>query len=316
MVPKGALFVQDASEDAHGIVFNIQKYSIQDGPGIRTTVFLKGCPMRCAWCANPESQHFDPEIAHRNSLCSKCGRCMGACQEKAISVDARGICIDRKLCTNCGKCIDVCSPQALKMFGEKMSVREVFERIREDAEFYRNSGGGVTVSGGEPLAQPDFVAALFRLCRNNGIETCIETSGCATEEALIEILPYTSLVLFDIKLGDAAAHGRWTMKSNEEILRNLGIAAASGTPLILRVPMIPGINDSDDELKYIAHIALETLKKPARIDLLPYHRFGVGKYQMLDREYQLSELTTPKDMEVQRIKRLFESYGLECEVVA
>jgi pyruvate formate lyase activating enzyme len=241
---------------------------------------------------------------------------MDACQEKAISVDAKGICIDRRLCTNCGKCIDVCSPQALKMLGDKMSVREVFEKIREDVDFYRNSGGGVTVSGGEPLSQPDFVAALFRLCRNNGIETCIETSGCGSGKALMEILPYTSLVLFDIKLGNSAAHRRWTMKSNEEIRRNLGIAAASGTPLILRFPMIPGINDSDEELKYIAHIAVETLKKPARIDLLPYHRFGVGKYQMLDREYQLSELITPKDMEVQKIKRLFESYGLECEVVA
>ena len=220
MAPNGHIVCSGCCKGcSFGIVFNIQKYSIQDGPGIRTTVFLKGCPLRCAWCANPESQHAEPQIAHRDSLCSKCGRCVDACQEKAISVDAKGIYIDRKLCTNCGKCIDVCSPQALKMFGDKMSVREVFEKIREDAEFYRNSGGGVTVSGGEPLAQPDFVAALFRLCWNNGIETCIETSGCASSKALMEILPYTSLVLFDIKLGNPAAYRRWTSKSNEEILR-------------------------------------------------------------------------------------------------
>ena len=143
MAPEGTFFVQDAAKDAHGIVFNIQKYSIQDGPGIRTTVFLKGCPLRCAWCANPESQHVEPQIAHRDSLCSKCGRCVDACQEKAISVDAKGIYIDRKICTNCGKCIDVCSPQALKMFGDKMSVREVFEKVREDAEFYRIPGEGL-----------------------------------------------------------------------------------------------------------------------------------------------------------------------------
>jgi len=315
MAPKGALIVQDASGDVFGSVFNIQKYSIQDGPGIRTTVFLKGCTLRCTWCANPESQHFEPEIAHRDSVCSKCGRCVDACQERAISVDAKGIHIDRKLCTNCGECIRVCAPQALKMFGDKMSAREVFEKIRADADFYRNSGGGVTVSGGEPLAQPDFVAALFRLCRNDGIETCIETSGCASGKALMEILPYTSLVLFDMKLGNPAAYRRWTSKSNEEILRNLGIAVASGTPLILRFPMIPGINDSDEDLKNIARIAVETLKKPRRINILPYHKFGAGKYLMLDREYQLSELITPKDIEVQKVKRLFESYGLECEVV-
>jgi pyruvate formate lyase activating enzyme len=238
-----------------------------------------------------------------------------ACPEKAVSVDAKGVSIDRRSCTNCGKCIEVCTPQALTILGEKMPAKEVFEKIRRDADFYRNSGGGVTVSGGEPLSQPDFVTALFRLCQNNGIETCIETSGFASGEALIQVLPYTSLVLFDVKLGTSGAHRRWTRESNEEIVRNLGIAAASGTPLILRFPMIPGINDSAEELKAVAEIAVASLKKPGRIDLLPYHRFGVGKYQMLDREYELSGLLAPEDREVQKIKRLFESYGLECAIV-
>ena len=315
IAPDGLTRAQNSQKDAQGIVFNIQRYSVQDGPGIRTTVFLKGCPLFCSWCSNPESQDFEPEIMHRDSLCTICGLCIDACVEKAISVDDKGISIVRKLCTNCGNCVGVCTPGALKLLGETMSAREVFQQIRKDAEFYRNSGGGVTISGGEPLAQPDFVIALFKLCQDKGIDTCIETSGYASIKSLKKVLPYTSLVLFDVKLNDPVAHRKWTRRSNEGILRNLGIAVASGTPVIIRVPLIPGINDSDEELKNIARIAVDSLKKPRQVDLLPYHRFGIGKYQMLDREYQLTELTTPKDPEIQKVKELFESFGLECEVV-
>ncbi len=312
MAPEGASSIRDAQ----GIVFNIQRYSIQDGPGIRTTVFLKGCPLRCAWCSNPESQYFEPEIAHRDSLCTKCSRCIDACQEGAILVELGGISIDRRLCTNCGKCIEVCTPQALKIIGEKMSAGEVFEKIKKDSEFYRNSGGGVTVSGGEPLSQPDFVAALFMLCQDEGIETCIDTSGYASSDVLRKVLPYTSLVLFDIKLSNATAHRRWTMKSNEKILKNLEMTIASGTPLIMRVPTIPGVNDSDEELKNIARIAVQSLREPRKVNLLPFHKFGFGKYRMLDRECQLSESTALNNADVQKIKQFFESCGLECEIVA
>jgi pyruvate formate lyase activating enzyme len=302
-------------EDTKGIVFNIQRFSIQDGPGIRTTVFLKGCPLHCAWCSNPESQNFRPEIVHRDTLCTKCDLCIDVCPENAISVRDKGVSIDRKICTNCGDCLSVCLPGALKILGQTMSAGEVFQEIKKDADFFWNSGGGVTASGGEPLAQPDFVAALFKLCQENGIDTCIETCGHASAGALEKVLPYTSLVLFDVKMGDGKSHQKWTGVSNEEILLNLKRAIASGVPVTIRVPLIPSINDSEQELKKIAHIAADLLKKPGKVELLPYHRFGMGKYQQLDREYELTELTTQTAPALEKMKKLFESFGLECEVV-
>jgi pyruvate formate lyase activating enzyme len=302
-------------EDIEGIVFNIQRFSIQDGPGIRTTVFLKGCPLHCTWCSNPESQIFRPEIVHRDSLCTRCGLCIGVCPEKAISMRDKGVSIDRKICTNCGDCLNTCLPGALKILGQTISAGEVFREIKKDADFYRNSGGGVTASGGEPLAQPDFVAALFKLCQDNGIDTCIETCGYANAEALDKVLPYTTLVLYDVKMGDGKSHRKWTGTSNEKILLNLDNAIRSGVPVTIRVPLIPGINDSNQELKKIANIAIGSLKKPGKVELLPYHRFGMGKYQQLDREYELTELTTQKGTELEKMKGLFESFGLECEVV-
>jgi len=307
--------VQKNRGDVRGTVFNIQRYSIHDGPGIRTTVFLKGCPLLCLWCSNPESQNFQPEIAHRDSLCTECDRCVDVCSPQAISLGNKSISIDRKLCTSCAKCVEVCTPGALKVFGEKMSATEVFEQVKRDEEFYRNSGGGVTVSGGEPLSQPDFVAALFNLCREQGIDTCIDTSGYASIKALEKVLPYTSLVLFDVKLTDPVAHRKWTGRSNETIIRNLGLVVKKGVPVVIRVPLIAGINDSDEELRNIARLAAGSLKKPSKVELLPYHRFGMGKYQMLDRKYQLEELTTQTDAQIQRARQIFESFGLECEVV-
>jgi pyruvate formate lyase activating enzyme len=227
----------------------------------------------------------------------------------------KGVSIDRKACTNCGDCVSVCLPGALKVLGQTISAGEVFREIKKDADFFWNSGGGVTASGGEPLAQPDFVAALFKLCQDNGIDTCIETCGFASAEDLEKVLPFTSLVLYDVKMGNGKSHRKWTGTSNEKILLNLSKVIASSVPVTIRVPLIPGINDSVQELKKIASIAAGSLKKPGKVELLPYHRFGMGKYQQLDREYELTELTTQKTPELEKMKGLFESFGLECEVV-
>lgn len=308
--------IQGFQGDTKGIVFNIQRYSIHDGPGIRTTVFLKGCPLRCLWCSNPESQNSWPEVAHNDSLCNQCGQCLGVCDEQAISVDDKGIFINRKRCTNCGKCVEVCTPEALKIFGKKVSIEEVFKEVEKDVQFYRNSGGGVTVSGGEPLAQPAFVAALFRLCQDAGINTCLDTCGYAGASALEQVLPYTSLVLFDVKLSDPRAHRRWTKRSNERIIRNLRLVAMKGIATIIRVPLVPGFNDSDEELKGIARTVAGALKGVGKVNLLPYHRYGVGKFKMLDRRYRLDSLARPKDAKLQRAKEIFGSFGFGCEVVA
>lgn len=307
--------VREIQDDAKGIVFNIQRYSIQDGPGIRTTVFMKGCPLRCLWCSNPESQKIWPEVAHRDSLCNKCGLCVDVCDVQAISVDDKGVHINRKRCTNCSKCVEVCTTEALKVFGKEMSVEEVFQEVVKDVDFYRNSGGGVTLSGGEPLLQPAFAAAFFKLCQDAGINTCLDTSGLASASALEQVLPYTSLVLFDVKLSDPMAHRRWAKRSNEKIIRNLASVVTRGIPVIIRVPLIPGINDSDKELKGIARIAADSLNGVGKVNLLPYHRYGASKYKMLDRRYRLNRLVRQKDAELQRAKQIFESFGFDCEVV-
>jgi pyruvate formate lyase activating enzyme len=297
-----------------GIVFNIQKYSIEDGPGIRTTIFMKGCPLRCLWCSNPESQHPYPEVVHRDSLCTQCGECMAACQVKAISIEGTGVSINRKLCTNCGDCVEVCNPGALKIFGKEMAAGEVFQEVAKDADFYWNSGGGITASGGEPLLQPAFVAALFWLCQDQGISTFLETTGCAPTSALEQVLPYTTAALFDLKLSDPVHHQTWTGQLNDTILQNLKLMVSRGIEVIPRVPLIPGVNDSEEVLEGIARIVINTTRANT-VNLIPYHIYGIGKYQMLDRQYQLPELEKPNEAEVYRAKMIIESFGLECEII-
>ncbi|MFC1929221.1 glycyl-radical enzyme activating protein [Chloroflexota bacterium] len=296
------------------IVFNIQRFSIQDGPGIRTTVFIKGCPLQCPWCSNPESQNAFPEVGHRNLLCNKCGRCVEVCEVHAISLTDNGVEINRETCTGCGKCAEVCVPEALKFYGEEMSVEEVFQEVVRDEPFYQNSGGGVTVGGGEPLSQPDFVAALLKRCRDAGIHTCIDTCGYAAPSAWKKVLPYTNLVLFDLKLIDPSAHRKVTGKSNEKILRSLKLVVEAGVPAIIRIPLIPGINDSKENIantaRYVA--GLNGLRE---VNLLPYHRFGESKYVMLDRTYRLSELTSPNQSQLEELCDVVKSFDLDCEVV-
>lgn len=300
-----------------GCVFNIQRFSIQDGPGIRTTVFLKGCPLRCLWCSNPESQSPVPEVAHRDSLCNGCGDCLKVCTPEAISLSSsdRGfqIKIDREKCNNCGKCIDVCIAGALKFYGQYMSIDEVFDEVRRDTAFYSNSGGGVTASGGEPLSQADFVVELFRQCKRIGIHTTMDTCGYASVSALEKVLPETDLVLFDLKLMNSWQHRRFTKKNNGEILRNARLVVAEGVPMFIRIPLIPGINDSEENLVEIARF-VSKLDNKLHIDLLPYHRFGESKYKMLDRDYQLTDVKSPNDEQLQRVMEIFKRYGLDCAI--
>jgi len=296
-----------------GIVFNIQRYSIDDGPGIRTTVFLKGCPLRCLWCSNPESQKFKPEVMHRDSLCNECGECTKACARQAISFNGRGVHINRRSCNDCGKCVEVCAPEALRLMGNRVTVDEVLREVERDAQYYRNSGGGVTVSGGEPLSQYEFTGELFKRCREAGIHTCIDTCGYAEAEPLQKVMPCTSLVLFDLKHIEPDAHQELTKRSNEVIIRNLEIVAGMGIPTVIRVPLIPGLNDSDEALTAIARTVLG-ISSLNEVNLMPYHRFGMGKYKSLDRRYALSRLVRPIDAEIQRAKNIFESFGLKCQV--
>lgn len=296
-----------------GTVFNIQRFSIQDGPGIRTTVFLKGCPLRCLWCSNPESQNGFIEVAHRDTICRKCGRCVEVCKAGAISITAKGTKTNRKLCTNCGKCIAVCVFGARRFYGEKKSVEEVYREVIRDKPFYQNSGGGITASGGEPLLQADFIAELFKRCREINLNTCLDTCGYADADAWKKVLPYINLVLYDLKLMDPSAHLKWTSKSNVKVLRNIRLAAASGVSVIVRIPVIPGINDSKDNMEAAARFCTNT--NINEVNLLPYHRFGESKYAMLDRRYHFSKLSRPELHELEKLADIFKSSGLDCKIV-
>ena len=296
-----------------GRIFNIQRFSIQDGPGIRTTVFFKGCPLRCVWCSNPESQDSSFEIAHRNSVCKKCGRCVEACPEKAISLGEKGTGINREICTECGKCIETCPFGVYRYYGETKSLEDVYKEVTRDKPFYDNSSGGITTSGGEPLMQADFVAGLFKRCQENNIQTCLDTCGYADGTAWKKVLPYTNLVLYDLKMMDNAAHKKWTGKPNDTILNNMRMVTEFGTPLIVRIPVIPGINDSEENMKSTASFVEEL--GPREVNLLPYHRFGQSKYTMLDRRYRLSDLKRPENSELETLANIFINRNLQCKIV-
>ena len=300
-----------------GCVFNVQRFSIQDGPGIRTTVFMKGCPLACHWCSNPESMNSFPEIAHRDTLCNGCGDCLKICPLEAIILSSSDgkfeIKIDREKCNNCGKCIEVCTPGALKFYGQTMSLDEVFDEVKRDSHFYSNSGGGVTAGGGEPLSHEDFVAELFRRCKRIGIHTTLDSCGYASVSALEKVLSETDLVMFDLKLMNSRLHRQFTGRNNEVIHRNARLVVAKGVQMIIRIPLITGINDSDENLIETARFVSE-LNNSLHVDILPYHRFGESKYKMLDRVYPLGDLKSPNKEHVQRAMEIFKERGLDCAI--
>lgn len=300
-------------ENIEGIVFNIQRYSIDDGPGVRTTVFLKGCPLTCLWCSNPESQCMAPVVTYRYTSCKKCGTCVQVCPVNAVTLDDDGVHIDREICTLCGECVKNCVPEALEISGKKMTVDEVFNVVKRDADYYEVSGGGVTASGGEMLAQPDFVVELFKRCREAGFHSNADTSGYGSSEALARILEYSDMVFFDLKHMDPEEHKKLTGQSNELILKNLALVVEKGVPVIVRVPLIPGYNDSEENLHAVAR-AIRDITTNAPVNILPYHRYGANKYRMVDMTYQLDDAPELTDEELEKAKVIIESYGLKCEI--
>lgn len=296
-----------------GIVFNIQRYSIDDGPGVRTTVFVKGCPLSCFWCSNPESQNPQLEVTYRYTSCKRCGTCVETCPLGIITLEEDGVHIDRKTCDRCGKCVEACVPEALRMSGEKMTVDEVFKVVKRDSDFYKVSGGGVTASGGEILMQADFIAELFKRCREEDIHTCADTSGFGTKDAMEKILTYSDLVFFDLKHMDPVEHEKQCGQSNNLILSNLALVVEKKVPILIRVPIIPGYNDSDENITAIAETVAK-LTKEASVNILPYHGYGANKYRMIDMEYRLDDVKSPSEEELDRVKKIIESYGLGCEV--
>lgn len=273
-------------------IFNTQRFSIHDGPGIRTVIFFKGCPLHCLWCANPESQLFKPELEVLPKNCIGCGECMKACPENAIYFDENGIHIRRELCRRCGSCAKECYSKTLKFVGEQMTVEQVVAEIKKDEVFYRNSGGGVTFSGGEPLAQGEFCVEVLKRCRAEGIHTAIETSGYGDKDTFIRMARELDLIFFDIKHSDPEMHKKLTGVSNEVILDNLRSIQPYASEIIVRTPVIPGLNDDRENIARTAAICSE-LSAVDRWELLPFHNLGEHKYEAIGKAYDKEMFSKP-----------------------
>lgn len=280
-----------------GWVFNIQRYSLHDGAGIRTVVFLKGCPLRCTWCSNPESQQGKPEMAIDSRKClgqTQCGLCENQCASAAIGFRTSGeVAIDLTRCTQCLHCVSPCPTNALHRFGEQMSVGQVLDRVEAEAVFYQRSGGGLTVSGGEPLMQGEFTLSLLREAKRRSIDTLLETCGDGTWSALRQIAGYTDGIYFDVKSLNDASHRRFTQRGNRQILSNLLHLRNEfpALPIHVRTPLIPGFNSTREDINAIIDFIL-----PLKVsyEILPYHRLGRDKYRLLGREYPLTDAMLPE----------------------
>ena len=296
-------------EQILGLIFSIQKFSLHDGSGIRTLLFLKGCPLSCEWCANPEGRSYAPELAYSPDRCigdTECDRCRPVCDVGAIVEGQEGkVAISREVCTNCGECVAACPSQALMLFGAHMSVGEVIRVVEEDSRFYARSGGGLTLSGGEPLSQPTFVEQLLKRARSRGIDTALETSGFCTWEDLERACRHVNQLLFDIKTLDARKHREGAGVGNEPILMNLRrlVQTFPGMSIVVRTPVIPGFNDTPEDIGAIVDF-LNEIRGSVAYELLPYHRFGEPKYDQLGKEYPLRGLEPPSRENVAALREL------------
>ena len=276
-----------------GGIFNIQKFSINDGPGIRTTVFLKGCPLNCLWCHNPESKRTHPDVFFDEKKCILCGGCMQICENGCHILDGQTHVFNRETCVSCGKCAEACVTDALEKVGKTITVEEAVREVMKDAVFYQNSGGGLTLSGGEPMAQPVFTKALLTEAKKQGLHTCMETCGFSPWERLAEIRELVDIFLYDYKLTDPVLHKKYTGVSNEKILENLRKLDEAGSAIILRCPIIPTVNDTPEHFAGIAETA-NSLKNVLEINIEPYHPLGNSKLTRMGKEYPLADLSFPE----------------------
>jgi pyruvate formate lyase activating enzyme len=296
------------------VVLSIARMTVHNGPGIRTLILFKGCPLRCLWCSTPESQKAEPEIAIYPSKCILCGQCLPICPLNAIHLTNETMSINRSLCNNCGRCAEVCHSEAIRLLGQTMTVEELLEEAEKDMVFYKHSGGGVTLSGGEPLLNPDFALKLLRALKEGGISVGADACGHVPWASIEQMLPYIDFFLWDIKHMNSKRHEELTGVSNELILSNARSVSERNIPLYIRVPVIPGYNDSEENIRATCEFA-RGLSSVVEVDLLPLHHLGKVRYDSLNRGYLIADIPLIPDSLLQHMKRLIESHGLKSSIV-
>ncbi|MDL2236243.1 glycyl-radical enzyme activating protein [Christensenellaceae bacterium OttesenSCG-928-K19] len=308
------LFWSDKIEqEVHGVVFNIEKYHVHDGEGIRTNVFLKGCNLWCPWCCNPESQAFEPQIAVHENICTRCGLCVGYCPQGAISQQEDGrVVTDKKKCTLCGVCEERCLQSARELYGEEMSVAEVIAKVEQDSAYYKNSGGGLTISGGEPCMQVKFASELAQAARRRYIHVAMETAGAVPWEDMWEVAQYVDDILFDMKFSDDEGFAKVSNLPLEMVKENMKKLVENGKHVIMRCPIIPGYNYTPEHFDNIAKWAGELGIKD--IDLLAFHQLGKYKYDSLEMGYGLTEQKDIKKEDLEPYKEMLIAKGFNAGI--
>lgn len=291
-----------------GSIFDIQTSALHDGPGIRTTVFLKGCPLRCTWCSNPESFSLESTLSWKQESCVDCLSCTKVCESGSLTAPKGKLVVQQKLCTGCGKCLEVCPEDALKLFGYRERADEIIRLVARDKAYFYNSGGGITLSGGEAMMQADFCLDLLKESKKQGLHTCMETSGYARQEEFSRMLPHTDLFLFDYKATGVSKHRDLTGQSNELILENLEYLNRCGAKIILRCPLIPGVNDTQEHLQAITRISAK-LEQIIEVELLPYHNYGEHKYEQTGRSAPCKGIAAVKPDKVKQWEKTLDSMG-------
>lgn len=296
-----------------GIIFDIKKYSIHDGPGVRTTVHMKGCPLSCWWCHNPESQSTQPAVLFRGEKCIACGSCIKACPEGAISLEKGTLVTDEGLCTGCGTCCEVCPPEARELCGKPYTVDELMRELHKDEIFFRSDGGGVTFSGGEPFMQPEFLMEALEACGKAGYHRALDTCGFVQKQIIVDSVKRSELFLYDVKQMSAELHKKYTGVDNYIILENLAAISEAGANIFVRVPFMPGLNSSDENMHALGSF-VKDMKGIIQINILPYHTVAKGKHERWHMDYLLNDLMPPTENQTRHAASILEGYGLPVHI--